>query len=182
MRGRNRPAQERLSDLGHDVAARQQRGLEWKGEMDRHDSRIQFNEERLRELASQHEKALADITQAGERCRAAGEELAGVAEKTGCFRGCAGQHRLTLETNQRALGKVEEDLKHRQESLREAGGRGFCGCPGPDPHPQRDHRARPAEAGQHHPARKTFGGKNATGGGTPAARGAAPGIHGQRGG
>jgi chromosome segregation protein len=55
----------------------QQRGLELKGEIDRHESRIQFNEERLRELASQNSKALAEITQAEERCRAAQEELAG---------------------------------------------------------------------------------------------------------
>ena len=39
---------ERLSDLEHEVAAQQQRGLELKGESDRHESRIQFNEERLR--------------------------------------------------------------------------------------------------------------------------------------
>jgi len=50
------------------VAAQQQRSLELKGETDRHESRIQFNEERLRELASQNTKALADITQAEERC------------------------------------------------------------------------------------------------------------------
>ena len=72
---------ERLSELEHEVAAMQQRGLELKGESDRHESRIQFNEERLRELASQNAKALADITQAEERCRAAQEELKAVAEK-----------------------------------------------------------------------------------------------------
>jgi chromosome segregation ATPase len=66
---------ERLSELEHEVAAMQQRGLELKGEADRHESRIQFNEERLRELAAQNAKALADITQAEERCRAAQEEL-----------------------------------------------------------------------------------------------------------
>jgi chromosome segregation protein len=52
---------ERLSDLEHEVAAQQQRGLELKGEIDRHESRIQFNEERLAEIASQNSKALADI-------------------------------------------------------------------------------------------------------------------------
>src|ERR1051326_2227272 len=62
---------ERLSELEQQIATTQQRGLELKGESDRHESRIHFNEERLRELASQNSKALADITQAEERRRAA---------------------------------------------------------------------------------------------------------------
>ena len=66
---------EQLSELEHEIAAQQQRGLELKGEIDRHESRIQFNEERLREIESQNSKALGDITQAEERCRAAEEEL-----------------------------------------------------------------------------------------------------------
>ncbi len=81
---------ERLSELEHEVAAMQQRGLELKGESDRHESRIQFNEERLRELAAQNAKALADITQAEERCRAAQEELKAVAEKLSSLRRRAG--------------------------------------------------------------------------------------------
>ena len=81
---------ERLSELEHEVAGKQQRGLELKGEMDRHESRIQFNEERLRELASQNTKALADITQAEERRRAAEEELAVVTEASGHVRSRAG--------------------------------------------------------------------------------------------
>ena len=44
----------------------QQHGLELKGEIDRHESRIQFNEERLREFAAQNTKATADIADAGE--------------------------------------------------------------------------------------------------------------------
>jgi chromosome segregation protein len=111
---------EQLSELEHEVAAMQQRGLELKGETDRHESRIQFNEERLRELASQNTKALADITQAEERRRAAQEELASVIEKLSRSEAALAQHRLTLETRQRALNKVEEDLKHGQESLRQA--------------------------------------------------------------
>jgi chromosome segregation protein len=111
---------ERLSELEHEVAAQQQRGLELKGETDRHESRIQFNEERLRELASQNTKALADITQAEERCRAAQEESAAVTGKLSKSEAALAQHRLTLGTKQQALGKIEEDLKRCQESLREA--------------------------------------------------------------
>ena len=67
---------ELLSDLEHQVAAQQQRGLELKAEIDRNESRIQFNEERLREIESQNAKALAEITQAEERCHAASERTA----------------------------------------------------------------------------------------------------------
>src|ERR1043166_506454 len=42
---------ERLSELEHEMSAMQQRGLELKGESDRHESRTHFNEERLREFA-----------------------------------------------------------------------------------------------------------------------------------
>jgi chromosome segregation protein len=117
---------ERLSELEHEVAAQQQRGLELKGEMDRHESRIQFNEERLRELASQNTKALADITQAEERCRAAQEELAAVSEKLSRSEAALAQHRRTLETRQRTLTEVEEDLKNRQELLREGQAAAFA--------------------------------------------------------
>jgi chromosome segregation protein len=117
---------ERLSELEHEVAAHQQRGLELKGEMDRHESQIQFNEERLRELASQNTKALADITQAEERCRAALGESAAVAEKLSKSEAALAQHRLTLEQKQWVLTKVEEDLKQRQESLREAQAAAFA--------------------------------------------------------
>jgi len=110
---------DRFSELEHQIAAQQQRGLELKGEMDRHESRIQFNEERLRELASQNTKALADITQAEDRCRAAEEESAAVTEKLSKSENALAQHRRTLEKKQQALAKVEEDLKQRQESLRE---------------------------------------------------------------
>ncbi len=117
---------ERLSELEHEVAAQQQRRLELKGEMDRDESRIQFNEERLRELASQNTKALADITQAEERCRAAQEELAAVTEKLSRSEAALAQHRRTLETRQRTLTEVEEDLKQRQESLREGQAAAFA--------------------------------------------------------
>src|ERR1019366_3510782 len=63
---------ERLTELEHEISTQQQRGLELKGEMDRHESRIHFNEERLREFATQNTKAMADLTQAEERRRTAG--------------------------------------------------------------------------------------------------------------
>jgi len=117
---------ERLSQLEHEVAAQQQCGLELKGEADRHESRIQFNEERLRELAAQNAKALADITQAEERCRAAQEESAAVTDKLSKSEAALAEHRRTLESKQQALTKVEEDLKRNQETLREAQSAAFA--------------------------------------------------------
>jgi chromosome segregation protein len=111
---------ERLSELEHEVAGKQQRSLELKGEADRHESRIQFNEERLRELASQNTKALADITQAEERCHAASAELKAVTGRLTASENALLQHRLTLEQKQWALNTVEEDLRQRQEALRKA--------------------------------------------------------------
>ncbi|HXR47896.1 MAG TPA: chromosome segregation protein SMC [Candidatus Limnocylindrales bacterium] len=121
-----RQLRERLSELEHEVAAQQQRSLELKGETDRHESRIQFNEERLRELASQNTRALADIAQAEERYRAAQEESAAVTEKLARSEAALAQHRLTLEARQQVLTRVEEDLKHNQEALREAQAAAFA--------------------------------------------------------
>src|SRR5665213_1061210 len=111
---------ERLSDLEHEVAAQQQRGLELKGEIDRHESRIQFNDERLNEIASQNSKALAEISQSEERLRAAEEELANVKQHLSKSEAALSEHKLALEKKQFALTQVESDLKRLQEDLRDA--------------------------------------------------------------
>ncbi|HEX5398166.1 MAG TPA: chromosome segregation protein SMC [Verrucomicrobiae bacterium] len=117
---------ERLADLEHQVAAQQQRGLELKGEMDKHESRIQFDEERLRELSAQNAKALADIAQAEERSRAAQEELSAVVEKLSRSEAMVVEHREALENKQSALAQVENDLKRLQEELRAAQSAAFA--------------------------------------------------------
>ncbi|MGO9476969.1 MAG: chromosome segregation protein SMC [Limisphaerales bacterium] len=115
-----RQLRERLSELEHEVAGKQQRSLELKGETDRHESRIQFNDERLRELAAQNTRALAEITQAEERCHAATAELKAVTERLTASENALLQHRLTLEQKQWTLNTVEDDLRQRQEALRKA--------------------------------------------------------------
>jgi chromosome segregation protein len=111
---------ERLSDLEHQIAAMQQRGLELKGESDRHESRIQFNEERLREFAAQNAKAFADITQAEERRRVAEEELANINSQLAASEDALHKHRETLSQRQVALQKVENEMRQQQEALRQA--------------------------------------------------------------
>ncbi|HEY4983705.1 MAG TPA: chromosome segregation protein SMC, partial [Verrucomicrobiae bacterium] len=116
---------ERLSGLEHEVAEKQQRGLELKGEADRHESRIQFDEERLRELAAQNTRAFTEINQAEERCHAASSELKAVVERLTASENALLQHRLTLEQKQWALSTVEDDLRQRQEALRQAQSEAF---------------------------------------------------------
>jgi chromosome segregation protein len=117
---------ERLMDLEHGVSAQQQRGLELKGEIERHDSRIHFNEERLRELESQNSRALADIAQAEERCSAAKEELANAQQHLAKSEAALGEHRSALGQKQAALGQLENDLKQLQEDLRTAQSAAFA--------------------------------------------------------
>src|SRR5436190_23208614 len=71
----------RLSELEHQIGSLQQRGLELKGEIDKNESRIHFNEERLSEFAAQNSKALAEIAQTEERRQLAEQELAAVSEQ-----------------------------------------------------------------------------------------------------
>jgi chromosome segregation protein len=111
---------ELLSELEHEVAAQQQRGLELKSEIDRNESRIQFNEERLNEIESQNAKALGEITQAEERCHAASSELLSVKERLAVAETALEQHKESLQSKREDLQQVENGLRERQEQLRQA--------------------------------------------------------------
>jgi chromosome segregation protein len=116
----------RLTELEHEISEMQHRGLELKGESDRHESRIQFNEERLREFAAQNTKAMADMTQAEERRSVAQQEAATVAENLAASTAAIEKHRQTLASKQEALRKVEDDLRGQQEALRVAQAEAFA--------------------------------------------------------
>jgi chromosome segregation protein len=116
----------RLSELEHEMGVMQQRGLELKGEIDRHDSRIQFNDERLSELASQNSKALADITQAEDRQNSAMDELASIGHQLITSEAALANHREALEAKREALQQVERDLQNKQETLRKAQAEAFA--------------------------------------------------------
>ncbi len=117
---------ERLSELEHEVAATQQRGLELKSEMDRHESRIQFNEERLREFAAQNTKATADITEAEERNRFASDELASVRTRMSASETALAQHKQTLHARQASLQQIENGIRGGQDELRSAQSEAFA--------------------------------------------------------
>src|SRR5579859_4355245 len=100
---------ERLSELEHQIGALQHRGLELKGESDRHESRVHFNEERLRELAEQNAKAQAEIAQAEERRHIAQQELETVNANLAAAEAALAQHRQTLSSKEAALKQLEEE-------------------------------------------------------------------------
>jgi chromosome segregation protein len=115
----------RLSELEHEIGALQQRGLELKGEIDRHESRIQFNEERLRELDSQNARALGDVNQAEERKSITAQEHENVSSNLAAAQAAAAENANLLKAKTEALRAVEESLRTQQESLRGAQAEGF---------------------------------------------------------
>ena len=117
---------ELLSELEHEVAAQQQRGLELKAEMDRHESRIQFNGERLAEIESQNAKALAEIAQAEERCHAASSELISVTERLAVAEAALEQHRESLQAKREGLQQIENAQRENQERFRQAQASAFA--------------------------------------------------------
>jgi chromosome segregation protein len=121
LRGENEITQlrERLSELEQKINQAQRQGLELKSQSDRHDSRIHFNEERLKELEQQNARATADITQAEERKQVAEQELVQVSQKMESLVVSVREHQLQLETKRAALQAVENDLRTRQEALRQ---------------------------------------------------------------
>src|SRR5438034_2018478 len=93
----------RFTELEHQISESQHGGLELKSQLDRHESRIQFNEERSREIQAQHGSALSDISQSEERRGVAEQELSMVAERLAASLRALEQHRQALQSKQEAL-------------------------------------------------------------------------------
>src|SRR5260221_6715616 len=116
----------RLAELDHQISQAQQRGLELKAESDRHEGRIHFDKERLLELDAQHGKALNDIAQAEERCRAARDELASVTERLAASEAALHEHREALQAKRDTVQELENDQRQQQEGLRSAQAHAFA--------------------------------------------------------
>ncbi len=116
---------ERLSELEHQISAGQQHGMELKAQSDRHESRIHFNEERLRELEQQNVRALADIAQAEERSNATQAELAALNDRLTVSETALIDQRASLDEKRQALQEVEARLQSQQEALRVAQSEAF---------------------------------------------------------
>jgi chromosome segregation protein len=116
---------EQLSTLEHQISTMQQQGLELKSSIERQEGRIQYNEERLTELANQNSKALADITEAEERHLVAEQELDVLTDRLTAATTSLEEHRNALQAKQDALRDVEEELRQRQEAQRQAQSQAF---------------------------------------------------------
>jgi chromosome segregation protein len=116
---------QQLTDQEQQIGQWQQQGLELKSQSDRHEGRIQFNEDRLRDLEAQNTRATTDIAQAEERALAARQELEAVAARLETSASALREHQQTLESRRQALQSVENDLRADQESLRQTQARTF---------------------------------------------------------
>jgi len=107
-----------MAELDNQINQAQQHGLELKGQADRHEGRIQFNQERLHELEAQNTRALSDITQSEERKQAAEQELVAVTERLAASNAALAEHRNALQLKRDALAQVERELMEASEALR----------------------------------------------------------------
>ena len=130
---------ERLSDLEHQIAAMQQRGLELKEPRSTAmKSRIHFNEERLRELASQNSKALADIT-AGRGTAPGGGAGIGIGDGATCTLRDAALRTASASfaiESRMPCGRSKRICVDEQEALRQAQAHAFPGRSSSDPRSQ----------------------------------------------
>jgi chromosome segregation protein len=111
---------EELAGEEQQISHLQRQGLELKSQVERHESRIQFNDDRLRDLAAQNSRASGEIAQAEERRLAAIQELADVTERLTAATASLQSQQEALEKKRHALQGVENELRANQETLREA--------------------------------------------------------------
>jgi len=116
---------EELAEQEQHISQMQQQGLELKNQIDRHESRIQFNDDRLRDLAAQNTRATSEIAQAEERKLVATVELDEVTRRLTAAAAALQSHQEALEKKRQAMQSVENELRSNQEELREAQTRAF---------------------------------------------------------
>ena len=80
---------QQLSELDHTISGQQQVGLELKAEVDRHENKIEFNQQRLQELQDQNARALHDITQSREHTAAGNDNSDQRGATTACTCACS---------------------------------------------------------------------------------------------
>ena len=110
----------RLAELDAQITTTQHHALELKAQVGRDESRIAFNEERLRQLEEQNTRALAEITAAEERHTVSTTELASVTERLAASQTALDQHRGVVKERREAQEQVERELQRVQEALRKS--------------------------------------------------------------
>ena len=116
---------ERLTGLEHELGASQQRGMEMKGEAERHQGRIQYNQERLRELEQVNARAEADIASSEERKKVAEADLVAVSEKLAETVAALEVSKRDLQQRRDVLDKLEAQLRGEYEAQRQAQNEAF---------------------------------------------------------
>jgi chromosome segregation protein len=116
---------EQLAQQEQQISRLQQQGMELKGQSERHENRIQFNEDKLRDLQSQNSRATSDIAQAEERKLAAQEELGNVLQRLSAATSALREHQQAFEAKRQALQDLENELRSGQDALRQAQSRAF---------------------------------------------------------
>src|ERR1017187_3260089 len=106
-----RRRRDELSAKEQEISQAQQHGMELKGEMDRHEHRIQFNEDRMKDWQAQKARAGSDITQAEERRRGAEDELGQASERLTASTAAVQSHQRALQAKSEALQAVENKLR-----------------------------------------------------------------------
>jgi chromosome segregation protein len=114
-----------LSEKEQDISHAQQQGMELKGEMDRHEHRIQFNLDRMKDWQAQNARAGTEIAQAEERRLVAQEELAQAGRRLAASTAAAQSHQQARQAKEAALHGVENQLRAAQEALRQAQAESF---------------------------------------------------------
>ncbi|MCX8155824.1 MAG: chromosome segregation protein SMC [Verrucomicrobiae bacterium] len=117
---------QQAAELEQQINLAQQEGLQIKAQIERHESRIQFNEERIRELEEQNARALRDIAEARERRLASETELEQVNARLREAEENLARQRENLAERQRAVQAVEDSLRQRQEVLRQTQSEAFA--------------------------------------------------------
>ncbi|MGA4578391.1 chromosome segregation protein SMC [Limisphaera sp. VF-2] len=111
---------EELTALVHELGRLQQLATELKAEVERQESQIAFNQERIRELTRRDEQAFTEIAQIEERRRVAEEELLAVRQRLAEAEAAVQQHQQTHQARVEALRQLESALRQGQEELRQA--------------------------------------------------------------
>jgi chromosome segregation protein len=107
------------------ISQAQQEGMELKGDSDRHEHRIQFNEDRMRDWQAQNAQAGSDIAQAEERRRVAEEELGQASQRLAASTAAVQSHQRAMQAKSEALQAVDNQLRAALESLRQAQAESF---------------------------------------------------------
>ena len=111
---------ELLADLDRQVNAAQTKGLELKSETDRHENRIQFNEQRMEELSVQHAEAEVDIAGAQERRKQVDAELESINQQLGNSGHLLERANQHVAEKRGALDSIDSAIRARQADLQQA--------------------------------------------------------------